>query len=378
MPIEREIEDLIFTEAEVVDLWPETPDPRQHDRRSLYLFRKRNVRYPLFDAFDAPDTQSACPQRNVSTHALQPLVLLNSDFATMQAKRLAGRISREASGSTESRIDGPIKSSSAVSRPIGRRRQAKVFLLVADRMAACESKRNAGPAVGLEGRRRNPPRRRRGLTSRWRCSIVTNSSTCLESEATTWPPTVAPVPPQRRWIAANSCAPPGPGLACSGWRRYWNVTAARRNRRTRSPPNRRISHRRRSVAFSCSWSAGRATSICSTRSRASTELDGKPLPESFGKIHSQFLEGDPLCLASRRKWGQYGESGMPMSDLIPHMHQHADKLAVIRSCWADSDRPRPRALPDELWTGVHGLAQHGKLADVRTRLREREPARPTS
>ncbi len=104
VPIEREIEDLIFTEAEVVDLWPETPDPRQHDRRSLYLFRKRNVRYPMFDAFDAPDTQSACPQRNVSTHALQPLVLLNSDFATTQAKRLAGRILSKSLESTEARI----------------------------------------------------------------------------------------------------------------------------------------------------------------------------------------------------------------------------------------------------------------------------------
>ena len=61
VPIEKEVEDLIFTEAEVVDLWPETPDPAEHLRRSLYLFRKRNVRYPMFDAFDAPDTQTACP-----------------------------------------------------------------------------------------------------------------------------------------------------------------------------------------------------------------------------------------------------------------------------------------------------------------------------
>ncbi|HEV3121810.1 MAG TPA: DUF1549 domain-containing protein, partial [Isosphaeraceae bacterium] len=58
VPIEKEVEDLIFTEAEVVDLWPESPDPRSHSRRALYMFRKRHVRYPLFDAFDAPDTQT--------------------------------------------------------------------------------------------------------------------------------------------------------------------------------------------------------------------------------------------------------------------------------------------------------------------------------
>ena len=101
VPIEPEVEDLIFTEAEVVDLWPVTPDPVEHRRRSLYLFRKRNVRYPMFDAFDAPDTQSACPQRAVSTHALQALVLLNSDFAVDRAKALAGRALGVAGGTDE-------------------------------------------------------------------------------------------------------------------------------------------------------------------------------------------------------------------------------------------------------------------------------------
>ncbi|MFO0959816.1 MAG: DUF1549 and DUF1553 domain-containing protein [Isosphaeraceae bacterium] len=95
VPIEKEIEDLIFTEAEVVDLWPETQDPAEHLRRSLYLFRKRNVRYPMFDAFDAPDTQSACAIRSVSTHAPQALVMLNSDFAIDRARSLADRARRE-------------------------------------------------------------------------------------------------------------------------------------------------------------------------------------------------------------------------------------------------------------------------------------------
>ena len=94
-PLEKEVKDLIFTEAEVVDLWPVDRDATEHARRSLYLFRKRNVRYAMFDAFDAPDTQSACPRRVVSTHALQALALLNSDFAAGRAKALAGRILHE-------------------------------------------------------------------------------------------------------------------------------------------------------------------------------------------------------------------------------------------------------------------------------------------
>ncbi len=65
-------------------------------------------------------------------------------------------------------------------------------------------------------------------------------------------------------------------------------------------------------------------------------LHGKRLPKSFGKINSQFLENDPLCLKSTRRWGRYGQSGMDMSDLIPHMRQHADSIALVRSCAVDS------------------------------------------
>src|SRR5262249_2271457 len=64
--------------------------------------------------------------------------------------------------------------------------------------------------------------------------------------------------------------------------------------------------------------------------------DAQPPPPSFGKVPSQFLEGDPLCLGSHRKFGRYGESGMDLSDLVPHMHRHADAIALIRSCYVDS------------------------------------------
>ncbi len=103
-PLEKEVADLIFTEAEVVDLWPEDRDPREHLRRSLYLYRKRNVRYPLLESFDSPDNQFPCPRRETSTHALQALNLLNSDFALGRARALAGRILRETSSSAESQV----------------------------------------------------------------------------------------------------------------------------------------------------------------------------------------------------------------------------------------------------------------------------------
>ena len=104
-PLEKEVADLIFTEAEVVDLWPVDPDPREHMRRSLYLFKKRNVRYPLLESFDAPDNQTACPRRETSTHALQALNLLNSEIAIGRARALAARILREAPDDQAARIE---------------------------------------------------------------------------------------------------------------------------------------------------------------------------------------------------------------------------------------------------------------------------------
>jgi hypothetical protein len=91
-PLEPEVRELIFTEAEVVDLWPVDTAVSEHGRRSIYLHRKRNVHYPMFDAFDAPDAQTPCPQRTVSTHAPQALVMLNSGFAQGAARSFAHQL----------------------------------------------------------------------------------------------------------------------------------------------------------------------------------------------------------------------------------------------------------------------------------------------
>src|SRR6185503_718916 len=41
-------------------------------------------------------------------------------------------------------------------------------------------------------------------------------------------------------------------------------------------------------------------------------------------------------LASKRQWKRHGQSGLWVSDALPHLAQHADKLAVIKSLYADS------------------------------------------
>jgi len=65
------------------------------------------------------------------------------------------------------------------------------------------------------------------------------------------------------------------------------------------------------------------------------ELAGKPLPDSFKKVITSMGEGNAPLLASKRKWQQHGQSGLWISDWLPHIAEHADDLAVVRSCWAD-------------------------------------------
>ncbi len=98
VPIEKEIYDLIFTESEPDNLWPLPIDRSEMYRRSLYLLNKRTVRLPMLANFDQPDTMTSCPVRPVSTHALQALNLMNSDFMQEQSARFAGRLQTECGG----------------------------------------------------------------------------------------------------------------------------------------------------------------------------------------------------------------------------------------------------------------------------------------
>ena len=100
VPIEPALLKLIYNPAQ----WAVNPDPRQFDRRSIYLFQKRNMPLPFMEVFDAPDRILSCPRREQSTHAPQALELLNGDFSNSMAKSLADRVSREAGPNRDRQI----------------------------------------------------------------------------------------------------------------------------------------------------------------------------------------------------------------------------------------------------------------------------------
>jgi hypothetical protein len=76
--------------------WKVTADAKERDRRSVYVFVKRNLRYPLFALFDAPDRNETCSRRFVTTTAPQALTLLNDPLILGFAKSFAARAMKEA------------------------------------------------------------------------------------------------------------------------------------------------------------------------------------------------------------------------------------------------------------------------------------------
>jgi hypothetical protein len=68
-------------------------------------------------------------------------------------------------------------------------------------------------------------------------------------------------------------------------------------------------------------------------------LDGQPLPASFRAdgLKLQFMKAaDGKLMASPFAFRRHGRSGLEISDLFPRLAEHADDLAVIRSCHHDS------------------------------------------
>src|SRR6185312_4719399 len=72
--------------------WKVSPEPTDRLRRSIYIHAKRNLPYPLLEAFDLPDMHESCACRTQTTVAPQALMLLNSDLVLNYAESFAGRL----------------------------------------------------------------------------------------------------------------------------------------------------------------------------------------------------------------------------------------------------------------------------------------------
>ncbi len=65
------------------------------------------------------------------------------------------------------------------------------------------------------------------------------------------------------------------------------------------------------------------------------ELAGQRLPDSFERPVTAMGEVNSPILESKRTWTRHGQSGLEISDWLPHHGNIADELCIIRSCVSD-------------------------------------------
>ncbi|MDP3332941.1 MAG: DUF1549 and DUF1553 domain-containing protein [Methylococcaceae bacterium] len=85
--------------------WKTSTDAHDHNRRSLYIFTRRSVPYPLLETFDMASSQEVHSKRDVTTTPLQALALYHSDVVFEWSKALAGRVINETGSDTSAQLD---------------------------------------------------------------------------------------------------------------------------------------------------------------------------------------------------------------------------------------------------------------------------------
>jgi hypothetical protein len=66
------------------------------------------------------------------------------------------------------------------------------------------------------------------------------------------------------------------------------------------------------------------------------KYEGQRLPESFGKIQSQFTDGSTPILSSPWEFKQHGKSGAWVSRLMPHLAECVDDICFVRNFYTES------------------------------------------
>jgi hypothetical protein len=86
-------------------VWKVDEDPAEANRRSVYVFVRRNARYPLFESFDMPDTHESCSRRTQTVSVTQSLALLNDNMVLDWARGFAQRVKNDAGMPVEAQIE---------------------------------------------------------------------------------------------------------------------------------------------------------------------------------------------------------------------------------------------------------------------------------
>ena len=87
------------------NLWQVSKDPQDQHRRSLYIFTRRSIAYPLLASFDMSSPQQVHSKRDVTTTPLQALTLYNSDLVFQWSQALAARVINDVGDDRAAELD---------------------------------------------------------------------------------------------------------------------------------------------------------------------------------------------------------------------------------------------------------------------------------
>jgi hypothetical protein len=108
--------------------WKANEDADEANRRSVYIFVRRNTRYPMLEAFDMPDTHESCGRRARITSVSQTLELLNSDVVMGWSKAFAARVANDAGLTEDAQIDRAFKLAYAREASAAEKKMSREFL----------------------------------------------------------------------------------------------------------------------------------------------------------------------------------------------------------------------------------------------------------
>src|SRR5262245_31740173 len=129
--------------------WKTEKDPAQADRRSVYIFVRRNLPYPMLQEFDSANTFESWHVRRNTVTPSQSLDMLNNDVVVDFATAFAGRVLNEDRGAApEAQVDAAFRLAYGRAATADDQKSAAVFL---QRQTAIMAARIAG------GEKSKPP-----------------------------------------------------------------------------------------------------------------------------------------------------------------------------------------------------------------------------
>src|SRR6185295_445739 len=137
--------------------WKTEKDAAQANRRSVYIFVRRNLPYPMLQEFDSANTFESWHVRRNTVTPSQSLDLLNNDVVLDFAKAFAGRVLNDDRGSApEAQVDAAFRLAYGRAASAEDQKSASAFLqrqtpIMAARIAAGEKSKPPMPVKLPEG-----------------------------------------------------------------------------------------------------------------------------------------------------------------------------------------------------------------------------------